>query len=111
MTRGEIWWVDFGVPFGSEVGFRRPVIILQNDILNESNLKTIVVLPLTTNILYADFPNNVFLEKKLTSLPKDSVTQPHLIVHIDKRRLLEKVKKLDEVVLDKIFDGVIATIN
>ena len=30
MTRGEIWWVDFGVPFGSEVGFRRPVIVLQN---------------------------------------------------------------------------------
>ena len=33
MTRGEIWWVDFGVPFGSEVGFRRPVIVLQNNIL------------------------------------------------------------------------------
>ena len=45
MTRGEIWWVDFGVPFGSEVGFRRPVIVLQNNILNESNLRTVVVLP------------------------------------------------------------------
>lgn len=42
MTRGEIWWVDFGVPFGSEVGFRRPVIILQNNILNESNLLTVI---------------------------------------------------------------------
>ena len=31
MTRGEIWWVDFGVPLGSEVGFRRPVIVLQNN--------------------------------------------------------------------------------
>ena len=39
MTRGEIWWVDFGIPLGSEVGFKRPVIILQNDILNESKLK------------------------------------------------------------------------
>ncbi|MBR1722446.1 MAG: type II toxin-antitoxin system PemK/MazF family toxin [Treponema sp.] len=51
MTRGEICWVDFGVPFGSEVGFRRPVIVLQNNILNESNLHTVVVLPLTTNIM------------------------------------------------------------
>ncbi|MCR5062929.1 MAG: type II toxin-antitoxin system PemK/MazF family toxin [Treponema sp.] len=63
MTRGEIWWVDFGVPLGSEVGFKRPVIIIQNNILNESNLKTVVVLPLTSNILFADIPNNVLLKK------------------------------------------------
>lgn len=54
MTRGEIWWVDFGLPLGSEVGFKRPVIILQNNVLNESKLKTVIVLPLTTNTLYAD---------------------------------------------------------
>jgi len=22
MTRGEIWWPDFGIPFGSEPGFK-----------------------------------------------------------------------------------------
>ena len=48
MTRGEIWWVDFGIPFGSEVGLRRPVVIIQNNTLNESKLRTVVVLPLTT---------------------------------------------------------------
>ena len=111
MTRGEIWWVDFGVPLGSEVGFRRPVIILQNDILNESKLKTVVVLPLTSNTIYADIPNNIFLEKSITGLSKDSVTKPHLIVHIDKRRLSEKVKKIDNSILDKIMQGVIATIE
>ena len=31
MTRGEIWWVDLGVPFRSEPGFKRPVIIIQDD--------------------------------------------------------------------------------
>ena len=60
MTRGEIWWIDFGIPFGSEVGFRRPVVVLQNDILNASNLKTVIVVPLTTNTIYAEFSNNVF---------------------------------------------------
>ena len=29
MTRGELWWADFGVPFGSEPGYKRPVIILR----------------------------------------------------------------------------------
>jgi hypothetical protein len=30
MTRGEIWWVDYGIPYGSELGYRRPVIIIHN---------------------------------------------------------------------------------
>ncbi|HOO28093.1 MAG TPA: type II toxin-antitoxin system PemK/MazF family toxin [Lachnospiraceae bacterium] len=30
MTRGDIWIADFGVSFGSETGFIRPVIIVQN---------------------------------------------------------------------------------
>lgn len=111
MTRGEIWWVDFGIPLGSEVGFRRPVIILQNDVLNGSKLKTVVVLPLTTNTIYADIPNNIFLKKEITGLSKDSVTQPHLIVHVDKRRLSEKVKKLDSIILDKVLKGIVATIS
>ena len=111
MTRGEIWWGDFGMPIGSEVGFRRPVIILQNDVLNESRLQTVVVLPLTTNTVYAELPNNVFLEKKITGLPHDSVTQPHLIVHIDKRRLFKRVKKLDDSIVERVLDGVIATLK
>ena len=87
------------------------MIILQNDILNESKLKTVVVLPLTTNTIYAELPNNVFLEKSLTGLSKDSVTQPHLIVHVDKNRLLEKVSKLHEPLLSEILNGVVATIR
>ncbi len=111
MTRGEIWWVDFGIPFGSEVGFRRPVIILQNNVLNESKLRTVVVLPLTTNLEYGEFPNNVFLSRKFSGLPKDSVTQSHLIIHIDKERLLEKVCKLNDSVLENVLKGVIKTIS
>ncbi|MBO4320728.1 MAG: type II toxin-antitoxin system PemK/MazF family toxin [Treponema sp.] len=111
MTRGEIWFVDFGIPLGSEVGFRRPVIILQNDILNESKLNTVVVLPLTTNTVYAELPNNILLKKEMTGLSKDSVTQPHLIVHVDKRRLSEKVNKLDKAIMEKVVEGLLATIS
>ena len=111
MTRGEIWWIDFGIPFGSEVGFRRPVVVLQNDILNASNLKTVIVVPLTTNTIYAEFSNNVFLGKSITKLPKDAVTQAHLMIHIDKNRFLEKVSRLDHNTIDKILKGVISTIS
>ena len=35
MIRGDIWWADFGIPFGSEPGFRRPVLIIQSDAFNK----------------------------------------------------------------------------
>ena len=38
MTRGEIWWADLGVPFGSEPGFRRPVPVVQADSFNRSRI-------------------------------------------------------------------------
>jgi hypothetical protein len=31
MTRGDQWWADFGTPFGSDAGFRRPVLIVQDE--------------------------------------------------------------------------------
>ena len=48
MKRGEVWWADFGEPFGSEPGYRRPVIIVQSDFFNRSRIGTILVIPLTS---------------------------------------------------------------
>lgn len=50
MMRGEIWMVDFGVPFGSEPGWRRPSIVVQNDEFNQSAMHTTIVIPLTSNL-------------------------------------------------------------
>ena len=67
MTRGEIWWVDFGLAFGSMTLGRRPALIVQNDNFNASDIATTVVVPLTTNICLADYKDNVLLAKN-TSL-------------------------------------------
>ena len=63
MTRGEIWWVDFGLAFGSMTLGRRPALIVQNDNFNASDIATTVVVPLTTNIRLADYKDNVLLAK------------------------------------------------
>ena len=41
MTRGELWRADFGFPFGRGPGFRRPILIVQDDAFNESKINTI----------------------------------------------------------------------
>lgn len=37
MIRGDIWWVDFGEPLGSEPGWRRPAVIVQDNDFNNSH--------------------------------------------------------------------------
>ena len=68
MIRGEIWMVDFGVPFGSEPGFRRPAIIIQSDAFNLTSMHTTIVIPLTTNMILADFPGNMILTSNESGL-------------------------------------------
>jgi mRNA interferase MazF len=102
MTRGEIWWVDYGIPYGSEPGYRRPVIIIQNDFFNNSKINTTIVVPLSTNLLLADVPGNIFINKKDSKLSKDSVILISQIGVIDKERLVEKVSKINSELMEKI---------
>lgn len=102
MTRGEIWWVDFGLPFGSSPQGRCPAIVIQNDTFNASRILTTVVIPLTTNLLLAEHKNNVFLDKSVTKLPKDSVVLTPQVGVVDKSWLIEKVSKLSPAIMIEI---------
>ena len=94
MTRGEIWWVDFGLAFGSMTMGRRPALVVQNDNFNASKIATTVVLPLTTNTLLAEYKDNVLLSKNITKLPHDSVVLIPQIGTVDKDCLVGKITKL-----------------
>ena len=106
MTRGELWWVDYGIPYGSEPGYRRPVIILQNDFFNNSNINTTIVIPLSTNLLLADVPGNIFIEKKHSKLRKDSVLLLSQIGVVDKQRFIEKVSKIDKSIMNTVENNI-----
>jgi mRNA interferase MazF len=106
MTRGDIWWADFGVPFGSETGFHRPVVIIQDDAFNRSRINTVIIIPLTTNLALAEAPGNVLLEKDESGLTKDSVLVVSQLSTIDRKRLVERSGKLDKQILKEAEEGV-----
>ncbi|RKX73134.1 MAG: type II toxin-antitoxin system PemK/MazF family toxin [Spirochaetes bacterium] len=106
MTRGEIWWADFGIPFGSEPGFRRPVLIVQDDAFNKSKINTIIVIPLTTNLFLENAPGNVFVDKEESGLSKDSVLVISQLSVIEKKRLLEQVHKVQKHIMEDVEDGI-----
>jgi mRNA interferase MazF len=106
MIRGEIWWADYGIPYGSEPGYRRPVLILQNDFFNNSKINTTVVIPISSNLLWADVPGNIYLEKKALKLGKDSVLLVSQIGVIDKERLIERISKTNRDIMEKIEQNI-----
>ena len=106
MIRGEIWWADLGIPFGSEPGFKRPVIILQDNLFNKSRIRTIVVASITSNLSLAEAPGNILLEKEESDLPKDGVINVSQISTIDKLRLIEKISSISRTTEEKVNAGV-----
>jgi len=105
MIRGEIWWAEFGIPYGSEAGFTRPVLIVQDDSFNESRIKIIVVVPLTTNLRLLDAPSNVLLRKKESQALNDSVIIVAQIYAIDRSRFKEKISKVTKETMEQVETG------
>ncbi len=106
MIRGEIWWADFGIPFGSETGFRRPVLIIQDDSFNRSKINTVIVIPLTTNLALENAPGNVMIEKEQSGLSKDSILVVSQLSAIDKSRMIERVGRIESNILREVEYGI-----
>jgi len=106
ISQGEIWWADLPDPAGSGPGFRRPALVIQGDPFNRSKTATVLCLPLTSNLKWADAPGNVFLEARLTSLTKDSVANVSQVVAADKSLLTERVGKLSREKTDLVLTGI-----
>lgn len=106
ISQGEIWWADLPAPTGSGPGFRRPVVVVQGDALNRSRIATVVCVPLTSNLRWADAPGNVSLPARVTGLPKDSIANVSQIVALDKDLLTEQSGKLQRAKLELLLAGI-----
>lgn len=101
--RGQIWWTDFGEPVGSGAGFRRPALVVQLNRLNKTSLATVLVVPLTSNLKWANAPGNVLIPAGEAGLAADSVVNMSLLTSID-RRLLDEFAGLLPVRLRAAVD-------
>lgn len=110
-AQGEIWWADLGEPSGSAPGWRRPVIVVQCDALNESRIATTVCVPLTSNLKWADAPGNVLLRPAETGLDRVSVANASSLQTLDKTCLVERVGRLSRRKLDLVFGGIDAILG
>ncbi len=103
--RGEIWWANLPEPIGSSPGFRRPVLVVQSDLFNQSKIQTVVVAVITKNLELAKAPGNVSISTRVSRLPVDSVINVSQVITIDKNLLAEFVSTVPNKKMDKIEEG------
>lgn len=106
IRQGEVYWVDFGDPGGSEPGYRRPAIVVQNDLFNASNIRTVVVCSLTSNLRRAGAPGNVLLAPGEANLIQQSVVNISQVFTVDRRDLVEKIGFLGGERIREIISGI-----
>ena len=107
MIKGEIWWANLPKdPYGSEPGKLRPVLIIQNDVINRSNIKTVICAVITSNINQSKVFGNILLEKTVTGLEKTSVVNFSQIYTLDKTRFVEYVSMLPKNYIEKINESI-----
>ena len=106
ISQGEVWWADLPAPAGSGPGYRRPVVIVQGDPFNRSAIATVVSVPLTSTLRWADAPGNVRLDARSTGLPRASVANVSQVVALDRAILTERVGKVARSKLELILAGI-----
>ncbi|MEZ4712266.1 MAG: type II toxin-antitoxin system PemK/MazF family toxin [Caldilineaceae bacterium] len=109
IRQGEIYWIDMGEPIGSGPGYRRPHVVVQNNILNQSRLKTVVVCSMTSNLRLAEIPGNVLISAKEINLPRDSVVNVSQLMTVDKQELQDWVGSLSKHTLYRVLRGIYQT--
>lgn len=113
VKRGEVYMCDFGEPYGSEQGLRRPAIIVQNDVGNLHSPTTIVIacttqpkksLPVHINTTFSS-SNMIDFDITRVSSAED-VIMAEQIQTVDKTRLRKYIGTLTPEFMKTIQDKI-----
>jgi mRNA interferase MazF len=101
VRRGDIYYADLSPVVGSEQGGMRPVLIVQNNVGNKHS-PTVIAAAITSQIGKARLPTHIELSARTYGLSRDSVVLLEQVRTIDKRRLRERMGRLDESLMNRV---------
>jgi mRNA interferase MazF len=111
VAQGEVHWVDFGTPKGSEPGYRRPCVVVQNNAYNASKIATVVVVAITSNLRLGQAFGNVTLPKGEAGLSKRCVVNISQIATVDRAMLDGRIGVLSSSRFSEVLQGVHALLR
>ncbi len=101
VKRGDIFYADLSPVVGSEQGGIRPVLIVQNDVGNRYS-PTVIAAAITSQKDKSKLPTHIELASRSCGLSRDSIVLLEQIRTIDKRRLKERMGRLDDLAMTRI---------
>lgn len=108
--RGDIYLADLNPSRGSEQAGVRPVILVQRQNL-ERFTRTVVVIPVTTNLRRAQVPGTMLIPAGEGGLSQESVALCYQIVVIDKQRLQRQLGTLSAIYLQRLGEALRYTLD
>ncbi|PZV25991.1 MAG: PemK family transcriptional regulator [Snowella sp.] len=108
--RGDIYLADLNPSRGSEQAGVRPVILVQRQNLDRFT-RTVVVIPVTTNLRRAQIPGTVLIPVGEGGLSQESVALCDQIVVIDRQRLQRQLGTLSAVYLQRLGEAISYTLD
>ena len=110
VKRGDIYYADLSPVVGSEQGGVRPVLIVQNDTGNRHS-PTVIAAAITSQTGKARLPTHISVSPRSCGLPKESVILLEQVRTLDKRRLREKMGRLDDGVMRKVDSAIAVSLG
>ncbi|HEY5464163.1 MAG TPA: type II toxin-antitoxin system PemK/MazF family toxin [Hanamia sp.] len=101
----EIWIADLNPRFGTEAGKRRPVCIIQTNLLNKFHPSTIIC-PITTNIKFDAEILRVHIKKGTCGMNEDCDIMIDQIRAIDNKRFVKKAGTLSNIQIEKVKSNI-----
>lgn len=102
VCKGEIWLANLNpIKKNNEMGKTRPVVVFQNDELNQSEYPTTIIFPLSTSLIDDAEPIRMRVSKR-GELEQDSDIVVTQIRAIDNTRFIQKLAVLTPSELQKL---------
>ncbi len=102
IRQGDIWLADLKPQIGTEPGKRRPVVVVQTDLLNDVHPSTIIC-PITSKVQANTTILRVHIKAKKYGLNKNSDILVDQIRAIDNMRFIKKISKLNRTNFEKLM--------
>ena len=105
IRQGDLYWLHASRPDGADTGHAHPYVVIQDDLINQSRVTTVVVCALTSNPKRMNEPGNVRLEVGEANLTKPSVIVVSQVETVDKTQLVDYIGSLSQERIAQIFAG------
>lgn len=101
----EVWLANLDPRFGTEAGKVRPVLIVQNNVLNKVHPSTLIC-PITTNVKLESHILRVNIKKGTAKLKESCDIMVDQLRAIDNKRLIKKIGELPKEISERVKDNI-----